>query len=67
MILLLTGFTLAAILPIIIKLVIAGLIAYICWWALAKIAPPEPFYKIAQVLIVLVVAIYCITLLLQLG
>lgn len=64
---LLTAFTLAAMLPILIKLVIAGLIAYIAFWALGKIGLPEPFGKIALVIIVLIVAIYCITLLAELG
>jgi hypothetical protein len=64
---LLTGFTLAAMLPILIKLIIAGLIAYVLFWALSRIGLPEPFGKIALVIIVLIVAIYCITLLAEIG
>jgi hypothetical protein len=67
MTLLLTGFTLAAMLPILIKIVIAALIAYVAFWALGKIGLPEPFGKVALVIIVLVVAIYVITLLAQIG
>lgn len=65
--LLLISFTLEAMLPILVKLVIAALIAYVAFWALGKIGLPEPFGKIALVIIVLVVAIYCIMLLAQIG
>ena len=60
-------FTLAAMLPILIKIVIAALIAYVAFWALGKIGLPEPFGKVALVIIVLIVAVYCITLLAQIG
>ena len=63
----LAGFSLEALLPILIKLVIAGLIAYVLFWALGKIGLPEPFGKVALVIIVLIVAVYCITLLAQIG
>ena len=63
----LVPFTLEAMLPILIKLIIAALIAYVVFWALGKIGLPEPFGKIALVIIVLIVAVYCITLLAQIG
>ena len=63
MLILLGGLTLAGLLPLLIKIVIVGLIAYVLFWALGKIGLPEPFNKIALVILVLVVAIYIITLL----
>lgn len=67
MLTLILTFSLAGILPILVRIIIAGLIAYILFWAIGKIGLPEPFAKIALVLIVLAVAYYCITLLLALG
>ena len=52
------------VLSLLVKIVIAGLIAYVLLWALGKIALPEPFNKIALVIIVLAIAYYVITLLL---
>lgn len=40
-----------------------GLLFWVVWWGLAKIGLPEPFNKIAQVLIVLAVVIVLINLL----
>lgn len=48
-------------------LVIWGTVFWIAWWALGKIAPPEPFAKIAQVLLVLGAAFMCINVLLTLA
>ena len=64
---LLTGFTMAALIPVLITLVIAALIAYVAFWGLSKIGLPEPFGKIILVIIVLVIVIYCIMLLSSIG
>jgi uncharacterized membrane protein YwzB len=45
---------------LLISLVIVGLICYVLWWAITKIGLPEPFNKIAQAVIVLIVVIYLI-------
>jgi len=55
---------LPAVLVLLLKIVIAGLIAYALFWALGRIGLPEPFNKIALVVIVLAIAYYVITLLL---
>jgi hypothetical protein len=55
------------ILYLILQLVVGGMIAYICWWALGKIALPEPFAKIALVLLVVIIAIWLINILLTLS
>jgi len=55
------------ILNLVLQLVVGGLVAYILWWALGKIALPEPFNKIALVLLVVLCALWLINLLLTLG
>ncbi len=47
-----------------IALVIWGLILWLCWWGLAKIAPPEPFMKIGTVVLVLLTIVVLINILL---
>ena len=64
---LLLAFSFAALIPVLIKLVIAALIAYVAFWGLGKIGLPEPFNKIILVIIVLVIVIYCVTLLAAIG
>lgn len=51
---------------LIVLLVVVGLIAWVAFWALREIAPPEPFNKVARVLLVLFVALFIISLLLSL-
>lgn len=44
--------------------VVAGLIYYVLNWGLMTVAPPEPFFKLAQVVLVLgVVVVICYALL----
>jgi uncharacterized membrane protein len=47
-------------------LVIAALIYFVLNWALAQIAPPQPFAKILQTVLVLVVAVLIVNALLGL-
>ena len=47
-------------------LIVIGLIFYILWWGLGKIGLPEPFNKIAQVVIVLLVVVVLVNFLLGL-
>jgi hypothetical protein len=54
-------------LTLFVKLVIAGLIFYVLFWALGKIGLPEPFSKIALVVLVLIIVIYLLDLLLGLS
>lgn len=46
-----------------VYLCVWGLILYILWWALGKIAPPEPFMKIGTVILVVITVIVLINLL----
>lgn len=58
--------TIDALLHLIIVLAIVGLIFYVLWWAIHKIAPPEPILKILEVVWVVVLTIILISLLLGL-
>lgn len=48
-------------------LAIWGSVLWIAYWALGKIAPPEPFNRIAQIILVLAAAVLCINTLLGIG
>lgn len=52
-----------ALLNLLIPLLIAGLIFWVIWWALDVIGIPEPFNKIARVIVVVAVVIYLISVL----
>lgn len=47
-------------------LIVWGGVFWLLYWAVGKIAPPEPFAKIAQILLVLGAAFMCINVLLGL-
>lgn len=49
---------------LLLYLIVWGLIFYVLWWALGKIALPEPFSKIATVILVLFIVIVLLNLLL---
>jgi len=53
-----------ALLHAILWLSVVGLIFYVLWWALGKIALPEPFNKVATVLLVVIGAVVIIYFLL---
>ena len=50
-----------------IQLVVWGLILWVLWWGLGKIAPPEPFMKIGTVILVLITVVVLINILLGIG
>lgn len=50
-------------LTILLSLVIWGLIFFILWWGLGKIALPEPFNKVAVVILVIATIIVLIGIL----
>ncbi len=54
-------------LSILIQLVIAGVIFWLIWWFIGYVGLPEPFNKVARVLIGLVALIYLINILLSIG
>ncbi len=67
MISILAVLSLGGLVPILIELVIAGLILWLLWWFIGYVGLPEPFAKVARVIIALVAVIYLINLLLSLN
>ena len=67
MITFLATLTINSLLPLVVQIVIAGLIVMLLWWFIGYIGLPEPFNKVARVLVALVVVIYLINLLLSLA
>lgn len=57
----------AGLLTLLVTLVVAGLIAWLCWWFIGYVGLPEPFNKVARVIIGLAVLVFLINLLLGLG
>jgi hypothetical protein len=56
-----------SILQAIIWFAVAGLIFWLCKWALGEIGLPEPFNKVANVLLILIVLVLCINALLMIA
>lgn len=48
---------------LLIQLVIFGLIMYVLWWGLGKLGLPEPFNKIATVVLVLITVVFLLNIL----
>lgn len=59
--------SLSAIVPVIVQLVIAGLIFWLLWWLVVFTNPPEPFQKVAKVLLAIVAVLVVIGLLLTIS
>jgi hypothetical protein len=57
----------SALIALLIQLVIFGLIMWVLWWGLAKIGLPEPFAKIATVVLVIITVLFLVNILLGLG
>ena len=51
---------------LVVSLVVLGLVFWLLWWLIAYIAPPEPFRKIATVILAVAAVLVCIGLLLNL-
>ena len=51
----------------IISLIIFGLIFWLLWWLLQQVALPEPFNKLARVILAVAAVIICIAILLSLA
>lgn len=48
-----------------ITLVVVGLVCYLLWWFIGYVGLPEPFNKIARVLVALVAIVFLINMLLS--
>lgn len=56
-----------SLLNVLLQLVIWGIILWVLYWALGKIAPPEPFLKIGTVILVLLTVVVLVNILLGIG
>lgn len=61
-----SAISLNALVEIVIYLVVVGLILWCIWWFIAYVGLPEPFNKIARVLVALVALVIVVNLLLGL-
>ncbi len=52
---------------LLVLLVVGGLILWLFWWFIGYVGLPEPFNKVARVLIGLVALIFLVGLLLNMG
>lgn len=60
--------SLSAVITAVVYLVVAGLIFWLLWWLVNYIAPPEPFRKVANVVLaILGVLVACCILLSLVG
>lgn len=50
---------------VIVYLIVAGLIFWLLWWLVNYIAPPEPFRKVANVILAILAVLVVIGLLLS--
>lgn len=55
------------VLSLLIQIVIAGLIFWLLYWFLAQVGLPEPFHKVALVLLALAVVVFLINILMSMG
>ncbi len=58
--------SLAGAVTIILYLLIAGLVFGLLWWLVSYIAPPEPFAKVARVVLAILAVLVVIGILLSL-
>ncbi len=57
----------SGLLGLLVTLVIVGLIFYLIWWFLGVVGLPEPFNKVAQVILGLCAILFLIDLLMRVG
>ena len=53
-------------LTLVIYIMVVGLIAYLLWWLIGYIALPEPFGKVARVVVAVVAVVLLVGVLMQL-
>ncbi len=51
---------------LLIQLIVIGLVFYLLWWLIGYIGLPEPFDKVARVIVALVAVIFLVNLVLGL-
>lgn len=63
--LILAAFSINTLIPLLVWIVVLAVIFWVVWWFLSYIALPEPFNKIARVLVALVAVVILIRFLMQ--
>ena len=58
--------TASALMPILIQIIVVGLVLWLLWWLVGYVGLPDPFTKIANVLIAVVAVFFLIDLLMGL-
>jgi len=58
--------SLSAAVSVILYLIVAGVIFGLLWWLIGACAIPEPFNKLARVVLAIAAVVVCIAILLQL-
>jgi hypothetical protein len=58
--------SLQGVVQLVLYLIVGGLIFWLLWWLVNYIAPPEPFRKIANVILAVLAVLVCIGILLSL-
>lgn len=58
--------SISAAVKFLVYMVVAGLVFWLFWWALGKIDPPQPFRKVAEVVLILLAVLVVIGALLSL-
>lgn len=56
----------SALMTMVIWIIVAAVICWILWWLIGYVGLPEPFNKIARVIVAVIAAIICINALLTL-
>lgn len=63
----LAAISLGGLVPLLINIVIVGLILWLLWWLIGYVGLPEPFAKVARVILAVVAVIWLINMLLSLS
>jgi heme A synthase len=58
--------SLQGLVSVVIYLVVAGLVFWLLWWLVNYIAPPEPFRKVANVILAILAVLVVIGILMSL-
>ena len=57
----------SSLMHILIQIIVIGLVCWLLWWLVGYVGLPEPFNKVARVLIAVVAVLFLINLVLGLG
>jgi hypothetical protein len=57
----------SGLISVLVTLVVVGLVCYLLWWLIGYIGLPEPFNKVARVIVACIAVVFLINLILGLG